>query len=105
VQSVAASGERTAVAMAQVVATTERSGTMGQSVLTAANDISAVAGTLLAEVGQFMKTMTADASQLARQSDRVSANGAAATLHVPGAAPIPVAIQDISRNGAALRST
>jgi methyl-accepting chemotaxis protein len=104
VQSVAATSERTATAMTNVAATTERSDMMGQGVLTAATDIGEVAGTLRAEVDQFLQAMMADGSQHARRWERVSGQGAAATLHVPGADQVSVTIEDISCGGAALRS-
>ncbi len=60
-----------------------------------------VGGALL---DQFLHAMASNDGQQGQRWERVSGRGASAMLHVPGGAPISVAIQDISRSGTALRS-
>jgi methyl-accepting chemotaxis protein len=104
VQSAAKASESTAAAMTQLAIDTERGDALGNSVLTAATDIGEVAGTLRAEVDQFLHAMAAEDAQQGRRWERASGHDTPAKLTVPGPREIAVTLRDISRGGAALRS-
>ena len=110
VQAVAQTSERTASAMAEVAAIADRTGAMSQTVLAASADIGEVANTLRTEVDDFLHTM-AQTDSFSRRYERTSCHGRPARLIVPdggtatGKGEAQVAIQDISRGGAALRTS
>ncbi len=104
VQAVASTSERTASAMADVAAIADGTGDMSRIVLAASDDIGQVAATLRNEVDQFLRTMAQDETDQ-RRYERLPGNDAPATLIVGGSQRTPAVVDNISRGGAALRSS
>jgi methyl-accepting chemotaxis protein len=114
VESTAAAGQKLSVLAARAEslardARTEAGSFAGEtlglsdSAATASDSLGEVVEALRDEVDQFVMTLVQGES-LRRRYERVSGNGMAATLIVPGGPRIPVVVQDLSRGGAALLS-
>jgi methyl-accepting chemotaxis protein len=104
VQTVSHAGERTAFAMADVVSMAEATGMLGEMIERASAEISEAAGALRGQVAHFLRAMAGDETSK-RRYERVGCHGAPASLVVGNHDAIAVAVQDISRGGAALRTT
>ena len=102
VQNVTAATTSAADVMREVVAISEETDTASRSVLTTAEAISRTAGTLRAEVNEFLEAMRHDDADNRRAYERILGGGMSATLAVPGRPDVRTVIQDISRGGTAL---
>ena len=90
------------VAMRDVAGVARDSGEIGQSVKSAATDVSRVARMLREEVDYFLAAMRVEEADR-RRFERVPGNGLGIALRVPGApAAVPMSLTDVSRGGCAL---
>jgi methyl-accepting chemotaxis protein len=101
IQAVAVSTAQTAMAMKDVVAVADRAGEVSQKTLAESRHIGAESTTLRTEVEQFLDAIKTDSGDR-RRFDRIAGQGLIATLRLPGAPPIGVAIHDLSCSGVAL---
>ncbi|HUB11154.1 MAG TPA: methyl-accepting chemotaxis protein [Acetobacteraceae bacterium] len=102
VQAVSTATVATTHAMEQVSGVADEAGTVSQNVLRAAETIGHEAGTLRAEVDDFLAVVRDDTGER-RQFERIGGRGAIAALRVAGREALRAEVVDISRSGVALR--
>ncbi|HEY1936257.1 MAG TPA: methyl-accepting chemotaxis protein [Acetobacteraceae bacterium] len=102
VHAVSGTTDQTAHAMQEVVGVADTAGTVSGQVLQAAAMIGREAETLRAEVGQFL-TAVRDETGERRNYERVPGAGAMVVLRTAGHDAARVALEDVSRGGAAVR--
>ncbi|WP_207191771.1 methyl-accepting chemotaxis protein, partial [Paracraurococcus ruber] len=104
VAATAVATEGTTARMRDVAALAEAAAGSGQRVREASEAINEVAGTLRAEVDEFLAGMRRSEPAERRQWERIPGGGALARVARPGAeAAVAARIADISRGGVALR--
>jgi methyl-accepting chemotaxis protein len=102
VHVVSGTTDQTAHAMQEVVGVADTAGTVSDQVLQAAAMIGREAETLRAEVGQFL-TAVRDETGERRRYERIAGGGAMVVLRTAGREAARVALEDVSRGGAAVR--
>ena len=100
-QAVSAGAYQVTSAMADVTGAAGSATTVSEQVQVASGEIGEEAARLRVEVDQFLAAVR-DQTGERRRYERVPGDGATALLRAPGREPARVAIQDISRGGAAL---
>ncbi len=99
VQGVTQATTSAAQAMGLVLSIAERTDTISQSVLVAAEGVGQTSDTLRTEVNDFLTAMTRGDVEERRAYERIPGGGATVSLHIPGQPKVTALVKDISRGG------
>ena len=85
--------------MELVLSIAERTDTISQSVLVAAEGVGQTSDTLRTEVNDFLSAMTGGDADERRAFERIPGGGATVSLQIPGQPQVTGLVKDISRGG------